>query len=148
MRENLYRARKKLKSMTTACCCFSVEKKIFINESLTSKHNGLFKDYLKLKKTTAASSCGIMLERSSWVGILTLLCYLSTLLLTSHSLKRYALLKLACFVIGVLVTSLIWLLQLSIQLCLIASTRYNFYFQHSSPYYFRYWPSYAPWLEF
>ena len=50
MRENLYRARKRLKSITTADLGFPVDKKIFINESLTSKNKELFKDCLKFKK--------------------------------------------------------------------------------------------------
>ena len=50
VRERLYRARKRLKSITTADFGFSVEKKIFINESLTPKNKELFKDCLRFKK--------------------------------------------------------------------------------------------------
>lgn len=50
VRERLYRARKRLKSITTANFGFSVEKKIFINESLTPKNKELFKDCLRFKK--------------------------------------------------------------------------------------------------
>ena len=50
MRESLYRARKRLKSVTTADFGFSVDKKIFINESLTPKNKELFKNCLKFKK--------------------------------------------------------------------------------------------------
>ena len=50
LRERLYRARKRLKSITTADFGFSVEKKIFINESLTPKNKELFKDCLRFKK--------------------------------------------------------------------------------------------------
>ena len=50
MRESLYRARKRLKSITTADFGFSVDKKIFINESLTPKNKELFKECLKFKK--------------------------------------------------------------------------------------------------
>lgn len=50
MRESLYRARKRLQSITTADFGFSVDKKIFINESLTPKNKELFKDCLKFKK--------------------------------------------------------------------------------------------------
>ena len=52
MRESLYRSRKRLKSITTAdlgFSGFSVDKKIFINESLTPKNKELFKDCLKFK---------------------------------------------------------------------------------------------------
>ena len=49
MRESLYRSRKRLKSITTADLGFSVDKKIFINESLTPKNKELFKDCLKFK---------------------------------------------------------------------------------------------------
>ena len=49
MRERLYRSRKRLKSITTADLGFSVDKKIFINESLTPKNKELFKDCLKFK---------------------------------------------------------------------------------------------------
>lgn len=44
VRERLYRARKRLKSIATADFGFSVDKKIFINESLTPKNKELFKD--------------------------------------------------------------------------------------------------------
>ena len=50
VRERLYRARKRLKSITTADFGFSVEKKILINESLTPKNKELFKDCLRFKK--------------------------------------------------------------------------------------------------
>ena len=50
VRERLYRARKRLKSITTADFGFSVEKKIIINESLTPKNKELFKDCLRFKK--------------------------------------------------------------------------------------------------
>ena len=50
VRERLYRTRKRLKSITTADFGFSVEKKIFINESLTPKNKELFKDCLRFKK--------------------------------------------------------------------------------------------------
>ena len=50
VRKRLYRARKRLKSITTADFGFSVEKKIFINESLTPKNKELFKDCLRFKK--------------------------------------------------------------------------------------------------
>lgn len=50
VRERLYRARKRLKYITTADFGFSVEKKIFINESLTPKNKELFKDCLRFKK--------------------------------------------------------------------------------------------------
>ena len=50
MRESLYRARKRLKSIITAYFGFSVDKKIFINESLTPKNKELFKDCLTFKK--------------------------------------------------------------------------------------------------
>ena len=63
MRESLYQARKRLKSITTADFDFSVDKKIFINESLTPRNKELFK--VCLRKTTATSSCGLMLGRSS-----------------------------------------------------------------------------------
>ena len=49
MRESLYRPRKRLKSITTADLGLSVDKKIFINESLTPKKKELFKDCLKFK---------------------------------------------------------------------------------------------------
>ena len=50
MRERLYRARKRLKSITTADFGFSVNKKIFINESLTPRNKELFKVCLRFKK--------------------------------------------------------------------------------------------------
>ena len=50
MRECLYRARKRLKSITTADFGFSVDKKIFINESLTPRNKKLFKVCLRFKK--------------------------------------------------------------------------------------------------
>ena len=50
MRENLYRTRKRLKSITTADLGIPVDKMIFINESLTPKNKELFKDYLKFNK--------------------------------------------------------------------------------------------------
>ena len=50
MRERLYRARKRLKSITTADFGFSVDKKIFINESLTPRNKELFKVCLRFKK--------------------------------------------------------------------------------------------------
>lgn len=50
VRERLYRARKRLKSITMADFGFSVDKKIFINESLTPKNKELFKDCLRFKK--------------------------------------------------------------------------------------------------
>ena len=49
MRESLYRSRKRLKSITTADLGFSVDKQIFINESLTPKNKELFKDCVKFK---------------------------------------------------------------------------------------------------
>ncbi|XP_067020714.1 uncharacterized protein [Acropora muricata] len=50
VRERLYRARKRLKSITTADFGFSVDKKIFINESLTPRNKELFKVCLRFKK--------------------------------------------------------------------------------------------------
>ena len=49
LKDEQTRARKRLKSITTADFGFSVEKKIFINESLTPKKE-LFKDCLRFKK--------------------------------------------------------------------------------------------------
>ena len=63
VRENFYLARKRLKSVSTADLGFSEAKKIYINESLTQKNKELFNDYLKFKKITVTSSCGLMLER-------------------------------------------------------------------------------------
>ena len=50
MRENFYRATKRLKSVSTGDLGFSEAKKIYINESLTQKNKELFKDCLKFKK--------------------------------------------------------------------------------------------------
>ena len=49
-RENLYRARKNLKSISTADLGYSVANKIYINESLTEKSKDLFKLCLNCKK--------------------------------------------------------------------------------------------------
>ena len=49
MRGSLYRARKRMKSITTADFCFSVDK-IFINESLTPRNKELFQVCLRFKK--------------------------------------------------------------------------------------------------
>ena len=48
--ENFYRARKRLKTVSTADLGFSEAKKIYINESLTQKNKELFKDCLKFRK--------------------------------------------------------------------------------------------------
>ena len=50
MRERWYRARKRLKSITTADFGFSVEKKIFINENLTPRNKEQLKVCLRFKK--------------------------------------------------------------------------------------------------
>ena len=50
VRENFYRARKRLKSVSTANLGFSEAKKIYIHESLTQKNKELFKGCLKFKK--------------------------------------------------------------------------------------------------
>ena len=49
-RENLYRARKNLKSISTADLGYSVANKIYINESLTEKNKELLKLCLKCKQ--------------------------------------------------------------------------------------------------
>ena len=48
VRENFYRARKRLNSVSVVDLGFSEAKKIYINESLTPKNKGLLKDCLKL----------------------------------------------------------------------------------------------------
>ena len=59
VRENFYRARKRLKSVSTADLGFSEAKKIYINESLTQKNKEPFKDCLNSRKITVTSSCGL-----------------------------------------------------------------------------------------
>ena len=49
-KENLYRARKNLKSISTADLGYSVANKIYINESLTEKNKELFNLCLKCKR--------------------------------------------------------------------------------------------------
>ena len=49
-RENLYRARKNLKSVSTVDLGYSVANKIYVNESLTEKNKELFKLCLKCKR--------------------------------------------------------------------------------------------------
>ena len=51
VRENFYRARKRLKTVSTADLGFSEAKKMYIiNESLTQKNKELFKDCLTFRK--------------------------------------------------------------------------------------------------
>ena len=51
VRENFYRARKRLKTVSTADLGFSEAKKMYIiNESLTQKNKELFKDCLTVRK--------------------------------------------------------------------------------------------------
>ena len=49
-RENLYRARRNLKSLSTVDLGYSVANKIYVNESLTEKNKELFKICLKCKR--------------------------------------------------------------------------------------------------
>ena len=49
-RENLYRARKNLKSVSTVDLGYSVANKIYVNESLTNRNKELFKLCLKCKR--------------------------------------------------------------------------------------------------
>ena len=49
-RENLYRARKNLKSVSTVDLGYSVANKIYVNESLTKRNKELFKLCLKCKR--------------------------------------------------------------------------------------------------
>ena len=50
VRENFYRARKRLKSASTADLEFSEAKKVYINESLTQKNKELFKDCFEIQE--------------------------------------------------------------------------------------------------
>lgn len=50
IRENLYRARKNLKSISTVDLGYSVANKIYVNESLTEKNKEIFKLCLKCKR--------------------------------------------------------------------------------------------------
>ena len=50
VRENFYRKRKRLKSVSTAELGFFKAKKIYIKERLTQRNKELFKDCLKFKK--------------------------------------------------------------------------------------------------
>ena len=50
VRENLYRARKALKDITSHDLGYSEDSRMFINESLTQSNKELFKDCLKVKK--------------------------------------------------------------------------------------------------
>ncbi|XP_068707747.1 uncharacterized protein [Montipora foliosa] len=50
IRENLYRARKNLKSISTVDLGYSVANKIYVNESLTEKSKEIFKLCLKCKR--------------------------------------------------------------------------------------------------
>ena len=83
MRENFCRARKRLKSVSTADLGFSEAKKIYIHKSLTQKNKELFKGYVNSRKITVTSSCGLMLERFSLEEMLTPRRYLS--ILCGHS---------------------------------------------------------------
>ena len=50
VRENFYRARKRLKSVSTADLEFSEAKKIYIHESLTQKNKERFKGCFKIQE--------------------------------------------------------------------------------------------------
>ena len=50
VKETFYRARKKLRDLTTKDLGYKVSKNIYINESLTESNKALFKECVKVKK--------------------------------------------------------------------------------------------------
>ena len=61
-KENLYRARSKLRHITTQDLGFQGDNKIYIQESLTQKNKELFRKALKLKKSRDINSSGPIQE--------------------------------------------------------------------------------------